>query len=238
MAWQAATYKPSDALSEAKAMIKSMPLDTADSGNLQYKLVDQACSLVWAAAPWWWTLGVMANISVVAATTDYAVTVPNDFLYLGRTVLQSGSDTQTDLEVVSILPSTITQVGVPSEVAIVSIAAYPVPDTLRVSPKPPTSYTGTLNLTYKRQPPKIVAGNFSSAGAMVLPDLYYPVIQAGVRYLAYLYADDNRAGTATVDQDGKTQYTQALGIFQAAIGEMRRSEKLFLRFPGVPASHG
>src|SRR5579859_125107 len=238
MPWQQATYKPSDAIVEAKAMIKSMPIDTAASSVLSYQIVDSVCSLVWAAAPWWWTLGTMGNVTILGGTQDYPVTVPSDFLYLARATVQSGSDTNTDLKVVSILPSSITQVGIPQQVSVVSVASYPVPDTLRVAPKPSNSYSATANLTYKRQPPKIAAGNFSTAGSMVLPDVYYPVIQAGVLWKACQYADDNRAGSATVDGEGKVQYTQQLGVFQAAIAEMRKAEKLFLEWPGTQVQHG
>lgn len=237
MAFQLATYKPSDALTEVKAMIKSMPIDTADGGELQHKLVDQVCSLVWSAAPWWWTLGTMANVTVVAGQQDYAITVPDDFLYLARAVVTT-ADNQTDLEVVSILPSAITQTGVPSQAAVVAKVAYPTPDTLRISPKPPPGYAATANLTYKRQPPKITASNFGTAGAMVLPDIWYPVIKAGCLWKGYQYGDDNRAGTATTNSKGELEFTQQLGIFEALIEQMRIAEKTFLRYPGIPVSHG
>lgn len=237
MPFQVATYKPSDALLEAKVFIKSMPLDTSDGGNLQYLMVDEIASLVWLAAPWWWTVGVMSNITLNAGTQDYAITVPTDFLYLARAVATYDS-IQTELETVSVLPSSITQIGTPTQCAVMAVSVSTTPDTFRLSPTPPTSYSAVANLTYKRQPPKITVANFGTVGALVLPDCYFPVISAGVLWRAYQYADDNRAGTCTCDGQGKLEYTQQLGIFQGMLAEMRRNEKTFLKYPGAPSNHG
>jgi hypothetical protein len=214
-------------------MIKNMPITvTANSGNWQYQTVDYIASLMWTAAPWSWTLGQTTNVSIVAGTTDYTVTPPSDFLYLTRAYIADGNQIN-ELKIVSSLPATGTQVGVPTQVF------YDVPNTkVRVFPVPTTNYSGTLVMIYKKQPPKITNSNFSTAGAQIFPDCYFPVLQEGVLWMAYQYADDQRAGNATVNEEGKTQFTQQLGIFQAAIAEMRRSEKLPLNFPESPISHG
>jgi len=60
--------------------------------------------------------GQLTNVSVVAATTDYAVTPPADFLYLNQALLTDGSQTNYP-KVVSSLPSACVQVGNPNEVA-------------------------------------------------------------------------------------------------------------------------
>lgn len=223
-------YSPTDAISYAKIMVKSMPIDT--TGSWRYYATDFISSLLWTAAPWKWTIGTLATINVVAATTDYAVTPPADFLYLNKANVSDGNLTN-ELKIVSALPATITQIGNPSQVAYLDAT-----NTVRVSPKPTTGYTQTLTMLYKKQPPKITAANYGTNGALVMPDAYYPIFTAGVLWLAYQYADDSRAGSCTVDGEGKRQYTGQLGIFQGMIAEMRQGEKVTLDFPGVPILHG
>lgn len=225
-----ALYSPTDAVTFSKIMIKSMPIDTV--GSWRYYVTDFISSLLWTAAPWKWTLGTLSTINVIAATTDYAVTPPADFLYLNKANISDGNQTN-ELKIVSALPSTITQIGNPSQVAYLDAS-----NTVRVSPKPPTSYSQTLTMLYKKQPPKITASNYGTAGALVMPDCYYPVFNAGVQWMAYQYSDDNRAGGCTVDGEGKRQFTGQLGVFQGMIAEMRLAEKVTLDYPGVQNLHG
>ncbi len=225
-----ALYSPSDAISYEKIMIKSMPIDTV--GSWRYYATDFVASLLWTAAPWKWTIGTLSTVNVVAATTDYAVTPPSDFLYLNKANLSDGNQTN-ELRIVSALPATITQVGVPSQVAYLDATS-----TIRVSPKPTTGFSQTLTMLYKKQPPKITSSNYGTAGVQVFPDCYFPVFTAGVQWLAYQYADDNRAGGCTVDQDGKRQFTGQYGVFQGMIAEMRVAEKLTLDFPDTKITHG
>jgi hypothetical protein len=226
-----AAYQPADAITHVKALIKSMAIDTADSGNLKYRLVDFVSSLVWTAAPWSWTLGEITAVTLVASTQDYTITDPADFLYLHMPEILDG-DQINELKTVAFLPTNTSQTGNPSRIAHLT-------NKVRLFPTPRTNYAGkTLLLPYKKVPPKVTVSNYSTAGALVLPDAYFPVIEAGVQWLAYQYADDQRAGTATVDQDGKTQWTQQAGIFFGLINEMKRGEKLNLQYPGESITHG
>lgn len=224
-----AAYAPNDALTFAKTMVKKMPVTDA---TLSYQILDYVSSLLWAAAPWKWTIGTLSNLSITGGTTDYAVTPPADFLYLLSATLTDGSTTNP-LAIVPTLPATIVQVGMPTQVAYMDAS-----NLVRVSPKPTASLAQSLVMLYKKTPTKITASNYATAGALNLPDVYFPAYQAGVLWQAYLYADDQRAGTATVDQDGKVQYTQQLGLFMSLIWEMRRAEKLPLAYPGSPQVHG
>ncbi len=227
------TYKPQDAITYAKSMIKSMPIDvSANTGNWPYQTTDYVASLLWNAAPWKWTIGTLNTITVVAGTTDYTVSPPSDFLYLNKAYISEGSLTN-ELKIVSALPAAVTQIGNPSQIAYLDAT-----NTVRVSPVPPATYSKTLSMLYKKQPPKITSANYGTTGIQVFPDCYFPVFQLGVLWLSYLYADDQRAGTATVDGEGKVQYTQALGAFMAGIAEMRKSEKVTLDFPQIPVLHG
>ncbi len=128
-----ALYSPTDAISYSKIMVKSMPIDT--TGSWRYYATDFVASLLWTAAPWKWTIGTLNTINIVAGTTDYAVTPPSDFLYLNKANVSDGNLTN-ELKIVSALPATITQIGNPSQVAYLDAT-----NTVRISPKPPTSYT-------------------------------------------------------------------------------------------------
>lgn len=229
----ASTYKPSDAIVYAKQFIKSMPIDTAASSAVAYQLTDYVSSLLWTAAPWSWTIGTMNTVALTANVTDYVVSSPPaDLLYINKANVSDGSLTN-ELKIVSALPASITQIGVPSQVAWLTASS-----SVRISPKPPTSYSQTLTMLYKKQPVKITVSNYGTAGSLVFPDCYFPVYQEGVLWQSYLYSDDPRAGGVTVDGEGKRQYTGQLGVFQAMIAEMRQSEKMLLDYPQVPILHG
>ncbi len=225
-----AIYSPSDAVSYCKIMIKSMPIDTV--GSWRYFATDFISSLMWTAAPWRWTLDTLPTTTVVAATIDYPLVVPADFLYLNKANISDGSLTN-ELKIVASLPGTITQIGNPTQIAALTDLSD-----IRISPKPPTNYSQTLTMIYKKAPTKIDSSNYSTAGAQVFPDCYFPVYNAGVLWLAYQYADDQRAGGCTVDGEGKMQFTGQLGTFQGMIAEMRKAEKLTLDYPEKTVMHG
>ena len=210
-----------------------MPLDTAASSALAYQITDYISSLMWTAAPWSWTIGTMSTVALAAGTTDYAVSSPpTDLLYLVKANISDSSLTN-EIRIVAALPATITQIGVPSQVAYLTASSA-----VRISPKPPATYSQTLTMLYKKQPTKITSSNYATAGSLIFPDCYFPVYQAGVLWQSYLYADDSRAGGVTVDGEGKRQYTQQLGTFQGMLAEMRQDEKILLDYPQVPVSHG
>ena len=227
-------YSPQDAITYASTMIKSMPITvSANVGNWPYQTVDYVASLIWNAAPWKWTVGELPSVSVTASSgTDYAVSPPADFQYLVKANLTDGS-LQNELRIVSALPSSQVQIGVPSQIAYRDDESL-----LRLAPKPPASFSQSLVMLYKKQPPKITSSNYATAGAQVFPDSWFPVLQAGVLWMSYQYADDQRAGGATVNEEGKCQYTGQLGVFQSLIAEMRRCERVIIDYPQVPVLHG
>ncbi len=225
-----ALYSPSDAVAYAKIMIKSMPIDTV--GSWRYYATDFISSLLWTAAPWRWTLDTVSTVTLSGGTINYPFIPPADFLYLNKANVSDGNLTN-ELKIVSSLPATIAQIGNPTQIAVLDALSD-----IRVSPKPPTSYSQTLTMIYKKAPTKITASNYSTAGAQVFPDCYFPVFTAGVLWLAFQYADDQRAGGCTVDGEGKMQYTGQLGTFQCMIAEMRKAEKLTLDYPEKAVLHG
>lgn len=225
----AATYPPSAALLYAKSFIKLMPVDS--DVNIAYNILDYASAVMWMAAPFRWTVGYVGSITVGGPATDYTLTDPTDFLYIEGAYIAKGNSNNY-LTPVSFLTNEAVTPGTPT------LISHPATNTYRVSPAPTTGYNSPMFVYYKKQRPKITAANYTTPGVQVFDDEWFWVFQEGVLWQAYQYADDARAGGATVDQDGKMQYTGQLGVFQAGLASMRRSEKALLTFPGVPQMNG
>lgn len=224
-------YTPQSALLMAKSAIKKMPIDS--DNNIKFQIMDLPYQMMWYAAPFYWTLSNLPNVTINASATDYVFSsAPTDFLYLHQAYVNTSGSNANILKPVAQLPTTSVQIGNPSEIAIFNSATQ-----ARIFPKPPGGYTGTLISQYKKQSTIISSGNYTST-VLAFPDQYVPVYQAGVDYYALRYADDQRAGGCTVDQDGKREYTGQLGVFMAMIWELRAAEKLPLVYPDGPMNRG
>jgi hypothetical protein len=64
-----------------------------------------------------------------------------------------------------------------------------------------------------------------------MDDEWFWVFTAGVLWKAYQWGDDGRAGSASMDSSGKTQYSGQLAIFQDSLQRMAEREKLSLVEP-------
>jgi hypothetical protein len=212
----ASTYAPQRAFDYAKKYLKLMNLEVVAP-----TLLDDVNKIMWMAAPWRWTIGAMPTVSLIAAHQDYAITVPGDFLYLLNAYLSDGVTAPRPLRVEASLPTAVTLVGQPGRVAM-SGAAF------RLSPTPGTQpgTAPTLVSLYKKIAPIITAQNMNTAGVQVFDDEWFWVFQEGVNWRAYMYGDDQRAGSAQASADGKIQYTGQRAIFEGALQVMMKNEKL------------
>jgi hypothetical protein len=211
----ASTLAPQRAFDYAKHFIKDMSLEKVGP-----QILDDVSKIMWMAAPWRWTLGSLPTVTLIAGTQDYTITFPGDFLYILDSYVSDGTIAPRDLKVEAFLPNSITTVGQASEVSAQGTL-------LRVGPIPATFPTTgpTLISRYKKTAPQLTAANMATAGTQVFDDEWFWVFQEGVLWRAYLYADDNRAGGATVAK-GQVEYTGQLGVFQAALQFMRETEKM------------
>jgi hypothetical protein len=216
----AAIYKPITAFDFAKSFIKAMPLD-----RVQAPILNHINQMIWMRAPWRWTIGSMPTVDLTSNTQDYAISIPADFLYLvDAQVIETGTSQNTeprDLHVEPVLPTTVGLIGQSSRIALAG-ANY------RVSPVPPVIPAGktfTVIGLYKKTAPIIGASNAHTAGVLVMDDEWAYVYEQGVLWLAYLYANDSRAGAAQV-ANGATQFTGQRGNFEAAMIAMEEREKL------------
>lgn len=204
-------------------MLKGMNID-----NIMPNILDDANKLVWMAAPWRWTTGVLAAVALTTNPAgDISIgTLPADFLYATKawTVATSNAGTPRDLAIVSGLSATPSLKGQPSQIEIIGDAGGA--GTARLFPQPAGVPAGTtLYIIYKKTAPIINKSNQGEPGVLIMPDEYTPVYNMGCLYYGYLYADDQRAGSAQV-QDAKVTYSGVLGVFKSMIQTMREQEKL------------
>lgn len=214
-----AVFTPGDAFSYAKTMVKSMRLD-----DVKLRILFDALSLIWHAAPWEWTIGEIAEspITVTTNTSEYTITVPSDFSRLEMAILTDDANIFKPLAIRSYVPSNSVKTGETME-----IAKVPGQTKVRVYPKSPASLPSTAQkiiLLYKKTTPNLTASDYASTTILALPDDWFHVYCLAVLYFAYLYADDDRAGGAVVEptrQGANIRYTGIRGQLEAEIEAMR-----------------
>lgn len=220
----ASTKNPIDAFDYARIMIKNMPLE-----DIQVKLVNKVAFYMWMYAPWRWTLGSVPTVTpLVNGTQDYTINYPADFMYTYRaTLLVAPTPPHRNLEVVPSLETNVGFVGQPSQVSYPA-AAGAVAGLVRITPKPvvPTGVVQAIIGLYKKSMTVFTSASIYTA-FMPFDDEWFNVFEEGVLWVAYQYADDKRAGEASVDvSSGKTQYSGQRGTFEAALAAMADREKL------------
>lgn len=213
------THRPSEALEAAKSYVKNMPLERVGAG-----ILDDIHQIMWTAAPWRWTVGIMPSASLVSNQQDYSITLPGDFLYAISSHLSDGVTTPQELKIEPTLPATLVQ-GVVSRIAILGVNPSAV---IRVAPVPgdqPANEPIIISL-YKKKAPIISVSNMSTAGTQVFDDEWFWVFREGVLWKAYQWADDARAGGVTIAANGQAQFSGQRANFENALLYMKQNEKL------------
>lgn len=227
----AATYIPSAAWNSANFMCRNMLLGDK-SNDVRYAILDNAVKHVWTAAPWRWSVGLLDNITLTTATDYSVVSTPVDFLRLIHCYWTDGNTAQP-MEVVDTLPSTPVIAGSPSVATWVAGS----PNKIRIYP-PVGSWGSTVTTLvsyYKKIAPTITSSNYSTVGAWVVDDDWYPVIYAFVLYYAYLTCHDQRAGGAEWDEaTQRYKYSGQLATAQAMLEDMRQREPMPLEWNRQP----
>lgn len=225
----AALKKPIEAFDFAKDFLKSMPLE-----KVQPAILDDINKMIWMAAPWRWTLGVCSPVTVTKDLADFSlVDPPTDFLYIVRAYIWDG-ETMIPLSAESSLPSDTTTKGTPNKIAYISgvtpkFRLHPVMGSVNAS----KSYK--LIVWYKKSAPVITKANMNTSGVLVMDDEWFHVYRAGVTWLAYLFGDDERSGSANAATNGQVQFSGMRAIFESGLIQMRMSEPLVSQnFVGMP----
>ena len=217
----ASLFKPLDAIDSAKLFIKNMPLE-----RVQVSILNDVAYMIWMAAPWRWTLGTIAAVPLVAATQDYTVSLPADFLHAVSIYITDGDKPVRYLNIEPLFPADVGVKGQPSRIAVTGSAGGS--GTYRLSPKPGTisSPAPSIFTLYKKIMTKITDATVGTAGVQVFDDEWFWVYKAGVLWMSYLFADDQRAGSVTATRDGKVQYSGQRAVFEAGLEFMKQHEKL------------
>ncbi len=213
----ASTYSPYQALEYAKQYIKNMPLE-----RVAVRVLDDANKIFWQAAPWRWTVETLTAITVTSNTQDYTLAPPSDFNYLINAYISDGSTIVRHLEVAPSLPASCLVNGNPINIS------YEGSNLFRLFPNPgtlPASPIRQIIGTYKKTTPNITASNIGTGGVLIFDDAYFPVYEAAVLYYAYLYADDQRAGSVSFE-NGKVSYSGQKALYEAMVQSLREKEPM------------
>jgi hypothetical protein len=223
----AATFTIQDALNYAAFMVSNQPLIS----NIGVQIAQDASSTIWTAAPWRWTMGTITGSCVNGSQSVTIGSLPGDFLRVEKAKISNSIESREVIPV-SWIPTSANLTSFPSFVSVPAAGTTAVFDQ-NFGPVN-LSDSWTLYLWYKKIAPVIGAGNFATAGYLVMDDDWYWVFRHWVLYYAYKYAYDQRAGEAhiTVVGDKKqVEYTGELATAKAALETMREAEPQLWRQP-------
>jgi hypothetical protein len=225
------TLRPIDALEYCRPFIKNADIDAVAP-----RILDDISTMMWMEAPWRWTVSSLAAIGIEDNKQDYDITLPSDFLYLIGAHLTDGQK-YNQLTIESSLPKSGV-IGDAKSIALIS-------STLRLHPRPSilpkdASKSQTIISLYKKTAPRITRNNMTTVGVHIFDDEWFWVFNEGVLWKCYRYLDDDAAGTAKSNGEGKIEYSGQMAIFMAALAQMKAREKLPLMdlraAPDIPMS--
>ena len=215
---------PSNAVSFAKTFATKN--QNFDQSAIQYEVADEACSRLWMAAPWAWTVAqTSAPVTVSASATDYSFTPPTDLAYYYRARLWDGANVDKDLKIENSLPAAAdyTKVGETISIAATSggIRVYPHPVSCSPAQK--------IHLYYKKTPPVIDSTNFTSGdvSSHLTPARWWHVYKSLILAQAYKFSDDARGFDIQIDPITKqVKMSGELALAEYLLNEMRAKEPL------------
>lgn len=213
------TYVPQDAIDFVKKHIKDIPLSSIDS-----QACDAVSSEMYREYFWRWTIQNItpASIPLVDGTQDYNVPTNLYRMWRARIVrTDTTPDKYNEISVNEFLPPDLTPT---SPWAIAAMCHEESLGKLRLAQAVSISGSETYELQgeYQINPTKIDDSNLSST--FWFPDIYFDVFVEGLKWKAYDYADDSRAGTVQIDKFGRRVATGQAGKYYAKLDAMRMAE--------------
>lgn len=218
----------------ASTILASVALDYADRftkqcniGSVSTSVGRSAQRLIWQAAPWSWTVGLITPVTITAGAQDQAFTKPTDFQRFEFLRYGDGVSMR-DLQNVATIEVT-TQIGSPEFACYLSNTL----DYIRLDQVPPTGGAAIKLIgIYK----KSLAEPFDIAAATGIDDAWFHVYQEAFLYFGYKWADDPRAGGSTTvwtpsAEAPQVQHTGQYGLVMSLIEDMRKTEPLLRAFP-------
>lgn len=215
-----------------------MPITSIDA-----QCCDAVSSLMYIEAFWRWTIQNIAatSIPLVDGTQDYSVPANIYRMFRARIVrTDTTPDQYHEIDVVEYLPPDLVTIG---PFALQAMSHDEALGKFRLNQAAAISGSETYELQgdYQINPTKIVDSNLSST--LWFPDQYFmPVFVEGLKWKAYEYADDARAGNVTIDKFGRRQATGQAGKFYFALDVMKQAEDFgsgnASEFPAEPMGVG
>lgn len=218
------TLKLIKAFDDVKNKLRKMPLE-----EMKLYILQDALNDFWLQAPWRWTVG-QVTCAVTAANTDQTIVDPGNILYLLDAIFTDGQ-TAYGLHPESFLSSGTQLKGIPNKIAYV-----PSGPSFRLNPIPqnvPNANSWTIYARYKIKVPVLTPQNIITAGTQLFDDEYFTVYKQAVLYYAYLWGDDQRAGSLQF-AEGKSTASGQLGVYLASVEKMKMSEPLITDYSQQP----
>jgi len=208
-----ATYTPNDAITYATPFVKGIPITAVQSAACDF-----IQSYIWRyPVPWRWAMKALTPIALVNGTQDYTI-ADSDYMQLVRARITRTDTTPNqnndNLTLVHFLAPDIQSNIDPMAVTSCShvpTTAAPLKLRLTRSVGVSAGTTYQINGEYKFAPTKIVSGNMATV--LAFQDHYFDIFCDGLLWRLYQLADDSRAGTMTVRNDGTIAYSGQMGVF-------------------------
>lgn len=219
----ASTYTPTIAIALARKFIRDAPVTSIDS-----QLCDIVHSILWTYYPWKWAQKALTALTGVDGTQDYTIDAADtDFWKLLRVRIVQTNTTpdifHDDIKIREWLSPDLTTTGM---YGIHSAAQYQVSSTIKIRLNAALSVTGSdtyqIQGEYWKNPVLITDATLSTA--FVFDDRFFPVFMEGLKWKAYEYLGDSRAGTVQVTKSGQQVWTGQAGIFFGMLQRMAEVE--------------
>lgn len=215
----AATFTPQQSLDYAKRMIGNLPLDDTE---IKLRILNDAAMYLHLYAPWSWTVGQFASISLVEDQDDYTVSDPGNVMHLLRGDLMdpNGGRLQRHIWPRHGIPTDDSAKGPVSHMELTSAT------NIRLGPTPSGFKVGsTLLVYYRKLPTTITDGNISTAATLDFPDEWHWVYNQLVLHQAKVFDAGKVDGVVRVDSQGRMEYTGDYAEREMALQYMRAREK-------------
>jgi hypothetical protein len=228
----ASTYTPNDAVTLVRNFIRNAPLAALD-----HEIVDLIHSTIWTHYPWKWVQASLTAITCVDGTQDYTIDAGDtDVRKVLRVRLVRTSDTPDtyiDLDRRDWLAPDLMATGAGG---MSLFAEEPVTGKIRLERAISlgTGETVQIQGEYWKDPIKIT--NSELGDAFAFPDQFYSVFVEGLKWQAYAFLDDSRAGSVQTQKNGGTVYTGQLGVFRTMLDDMAMAEDYANHGGEFPAS--
>lgn len=213
------TYSAQDGIDLVKKFVKDIPLTDIDA-----QVCDMVSSLMYVEAFWRWTLQNIPATSIPLVDGQQDYNVPTNLFRLFRARIVRTDTTPDQYQEIDVNEFYSPDLRSTSPRAITGVSHDEPLGKFRLSQAVSIASGETYELQgdYQINPTKITDSTVSSV--LWFPDQYFPVFFEGLKWKAYEFADDSRAGNVTIDRFGHRNATGQCGKFYFALDSMKQAE--------------